>query len=97
MTDNAQLEQLCGGKRICVLALLPHILDSGKDGRNAYIDTLKDVAKLRRRDPFTFGWIEGGSQAALEGALELNFGFPAVVAVRARGVVGGGRGGRARA
>mmetsp|Transcript_5793 Transcript_5793/g.18430 ORF Transcript_5793/g.18430 Transcript_5793/m.18430 type:complete len:429 (+) Transcript_5793:3-1289(+) len=81
LTNNAQMEELCGGKRICVLALLPHILDSGKDGRNSYIDTLKDVAKLRRRDPFTFAWIEGGAQPALEEALELNFGFPAVVAL----------------
>lgn len=44
---------------------------------------LQQVAAQRRRDPFTFVWLEGGSQPTLEKTLRMGFGFPALVAVRA--------------
>lgn len=39
------------GPVICLLAALPHIIDSGKAGRDGYLDTLLDVAKKHRKAP----------------------------------------------
>ena len=80
-TSMAVLQEKCSGaNHICVLAALPHIMDSGKDGRNKYRDLLGAVGKSFRGSPVTFLWFEGTSQPALETAIELSFGFPALVA-----------------
>jgi protein disulfide-isomerase A6 len=61
---------------------LPHISESGAQGRDKYKQTVASVAKAFRSSPaFSFLWFQGTSQPALEGALELTFGFPAVVAL----------------
>jgi protein disulfide-isomerase A6 len=80
-TSMTVLQEKCSGaNHICVLAALPHIMDSGKDGRNKYRDLLGAVGKSFRGSPVTFLWFEGTSQPALESAMELSFGFPALVA-----------------
>lgn len=80
-TSMTVLQDECSGaNHICVLAALPHIMDSGKDGRNKYRDLLGAVGKSFRGSPVTFLWFEGTSQPALEEAMELSFGFPALVA-----------------
>ena len=82
LTSPEVLLETCeGNNRICVLAALPHILDSGADGRNKYRDMLSSVSKKFRGGAFRFLWFEGGSQSDLEESLELTFGFPAVVAL----------------
>jgi len=40
------------GPIICLLAALPHLLDTGKSGREAYLTTLLEVAKKNRKGPF---------------------------------------------
>lgn len=69
-----------GSNHICVLAALPHILDSGASGRNKHRELLAKVSKTFRGGAFSFLWFEGGSQPTLESALELTAGFPAMVA-----------------
>lgn len=82
LTGKDVLEENCQGhNRLCVLAALPHILDSGAAGRNKYRDTLASLAKSFRGSAFQFLWFEGGSQSDLEQALELTFGYPALVAL----------------
>lgn len=76
---DGPLEGVCGD-RICVLAFLPHVLDSGATGRNKYLDTIQAVSKSFRKN-FRFVWLEGGTQAQLEDAFGLTFGYPAVVAL----------------
>jgi protein disulfide-isomerase A6 len=73
-------EQCSGANHICVLAALPHIMDSGAAGRNKYRDLLGTVGKSFRGSPVTFLWFEGSTQPALEEAMDLSFGFPALVA-----------------
>lgn len=81
LTSMDILEESCGGhNHICVLAALPHILDSGADGRNKYRDILAATSKSFRGSSFSFLWFEFGQQPELENALELTFGAPAVVA-----------------
>jgi protein disulfide-isomerase A6 len=71
LTNTTILEEECGGKnRICVLAALPHILDSGADGRNKYKALVFNVSKSFPFSTYRFMWFEGGSQPDLEDALE---------------------------
>ena len=72
--------QVCTDDKVCILAFLPDIYDSGKEGRNAYLETFGGVANKNRR-LFNYMWAAGGSQPALEEQLGLTFGFPAVAAV----------------
>ena len=82
LTSSDVLKDICtGNNRICVISALPHILDSGADGRNNYLEMLSLVAKQSRGGTFQFLWFEGGSQPELEEALELTFGYPAVAAL----------------
>lgn len=74
-------ESSCGGGRICVIAFLPHILDSGKAGREAYVSQLQAIAQKFKAKRFTYLWSEGTAQPELESVLELGFGYPALVAV----------------
>jgi protein disulfide-isomerase A6 len=82
LTSPDVLERGCRDtNRICVLAVLPHILESGAAGRNQYRTLLSSVAKnFRAISSLTFLWLEQGSQEALEQSMELTFGAPALVA-----------------
>ncbi len=55
------LEETCGdgGKNtLCVFVALPHILDSGAEGRNKYRDVMTAASKAVRGMPFEFLWFE---------------------------------------
>jgi protein disulfide-isomerase-like protein len=82
LTNSSIWKDSCsGGGTICVLAVLPHILESGAAGRNKYRDMLSSVAKeFRGGSVFVFLWWEAGAQVSLEQGLELTFGAPALVA-----------------
>eukprot|EP00567_Pseudictyota_dubia_P011984 CAMPEP_0197459156 /NCGR_PEP_ID=MMETSP1175-20131217/50601_1 /TAXON_ID=1003142 /ORGANISM="Triceratium dubium, Strain CCMP147" /LENGTH=447 /DNA_ID=CAMNT_0042993945 /DNA_START=58 /DNA_END=1401 /DNA_ORIENTATION=+ len=82
LTGPDVLKESCDGtNRLCVLVALPHILDSGAEGRNKYRDMIANVAKTFRGTSFNFIWFEGSSQLDLEEKLELTFGYPAVAAL----------------
>lgn len=81
LTGKEVLGEHCSGKRICIVAFLPHILDSTAAGRNAYLETLKKTVKSKGKLGFRFLWTAAGSQPKLEKAMGLEFGFPTVVAL----------------
>ncbi|CAN0229310.1 unnamed protein product [Pylaiella littoralis] len=81
LTGKDIIDEKCGGTKICVIAALPHILDSGKAGREEYIEKVKKAAKKSRNPYLNVIWSEGGAQSALEEATGLTFGYPAVIAV----------------
>lgn len=80
-TDQTTIMDHCAGQSICVIAVIPPLLDSGKLGRNNYILMLEDAAKSARGKPVRFGWLAGGANAEWETKLDLSFGYPAMVAV----------------
>ena len=47
---------------MCLLAFLPHILDSQAKGRLAYLATLQEVAKAFAKRPWGFAWVRGCTQ-----------------------------------
>jgi protein disulfide-isomerase-like protein len=82
VTSQASWDEECGGKRICVVAVLPHIADDNAAKRNDRLNTLLAIAgKVGKRNLFRFVWTEVGAQPALEGALSVGL-TPAVFAVR---------------
>lgn len=60
---------------------MPNIYDSNAKERNDYIESIKTVAKKNRKHPFAFFWLQAGDQLDTERAMNLGFGFPAVVAI----------------
>lgn len=80
ISEQVMKENCEGSNKLCVFVALPHILDSGADGRNKYKEIITAASKAVRGMPFSFLWFEGGSQPDLENTLELTFGFPAVAA-----------------
>ena len=81
LTSAQVMKDTCEGtNKICVFFALPHILESGADGRNKYKDIMASSAKAVRGMSFHFIWFEGSSQPSLEQELELTFGYPAVAA-----------------
>eukprot|EP00882_Tetradesmus_deserticola_P001203 GHRQ01001301.1.p1 GENE.GHRQ01001301.1~~GHRQ01001301.1.p1 ORF type:complete len:457 (+),score=199.58 GHRQ01001301.1:162-1532(+) len=69
--------------QLCFIGFLPNILDSKAAGRNAYIDALKALASDYKDRNWSYLWVEGGKQPALEASLGVGgFGYPALVALK---------------
>merc|ERR1712054_671608 len=85
LINDAEFREHCE-HRTCVLSFLPHILDSTAKGRNAELKTLDAVFKKAKSDghPVGFMWLQGGDQFEIEEKLQLQFGFPAVVAINVK-------------
>ncbi|PFH38095.1 putative protein disulfide isomerase-related protein (provisional) [Besnoitia besnoiti] len=80
LLKEEQFREACGS-RLCVIAFLPHILDSKKEKRNEYLAMLNQVVRASFHMPITFFWSQGGDQFEFEEQLNLAFGYPAVVAI----------------
>ncbi|XP_039757287.1 protein disulfide-isomerase A6 homolog [Pararge aegeria] len=75
----------CSEKPLCVVSVLPHILDCDAACRNNYISVLAVLGDKYKAKMWGWVWSEAGSQPALEEALELGgFGYPAMAVVNAK-------------
>lgn len=89
LTDPMVWEDQCTGdgketqaKQLCIVAFLPHILDSKAKGRNENIKMLQEIALLYKERPFSWFWTEGGAQPSLEESVSVGgYGYPAFVAL----------------
>jgi len=79
---DADFQEHCGA-RTCVLAFLPHILDDQAAGRKANLEIMDKLFKKNKGDgaPVGFMWLQGGDNYEIEEKLQLQFGFPAIVAI----------------
>lgn len=85
ITNTQVWKDNCDEKQICVVSMLPHILDSGADGRNSYLGILKELGEKYKKRMWGWVWAEAGAQAKLEASLEIGgFGYPAMAAVNVR-------------
>ena len=66
---------------VCIIAFLPHIMDTGVEGRQKYKNLLKEIQRKHKSKPLVFLWSQAGDQFELEEKLNLGFGYPAVVAI----------------
>lgn len=75
----------CSEKPLCVVSILPHILDCNAACRNDYISILKRLGDKYKNKMWGWIWAEAGAQPALEDSLELGgFGYPAMAVVNAK-------------
>ncbi|GIX66927.1 protein disulfide-isomerase A6 homolog [Caerostris extrusa] len=83
--NAAELKKACEDHPLCVVSILPHILDCQSACRNDYIDILKKVGNRFRKNQWGWVWAEALAQPQLEEALEIGgFGYPAMAVVNAR-------------
>uniref|UniRef100_A0A348G610 protein disulfide-isomerase n=1 Tax=Odontomachus monticola TaxID=613454 RepID=A0A348G610_ODOMO len=82
ITSEQSLKTACEDKPICVVSVLPDILDCQSDCRNAYLKTLNSLGDKYKKKMWGWVWSEAGAQPHIEEALEIGgFGYPALAAV----------------
>lgn len=82
LTNEAVFEENCKNfEGLCILALLPDVRDSGESKRGQYLKELKEIVAANSRNAISFLWAQGGDHFNLEDKLNLNFGYPALVAL----------------
>uniref|UniRef100_A0A915Q2K7 protein disulfide-isomerase n=1 Tax=Setaria digitata TaxID=48799 RepID=A0A915Q2K7_9BILA len=80
VVDNA-----CKEKQLCIIAVLPHILDCQSSCRNDYLEVLKESANRFKKNIWGWVWAEAGKQTELEEAFGMGgFGYPALAAMSYR-------------
>uniref|UniRef100_G3P4Z2 Protein disulfide-isomerase A6 n=1 Tax=Gasterosteus aculeatus aculeatus TaxID=481459 RepID=G3P4Z2_GASAC len=79
------LQKTCEDSQLCVIAVLPHILDTGAAGRNGYMEVMMRMAEKYKKKMWGWLWTEAGAQMELEASLGIGgFGYPAMAAINAR-------------
>ena len=85
LTSNEVLKENCEKHPLCVVSILPHILDSQSEGRNNYIKILKELGEKYKKKMWGWVWAEGGAHPKLEETLGIGgFGYPAMAVVNVR-------------
>ncbi|KAL7862315.1 hypothetical protein SRHO_G00137560 [Serrasalmus rhombeus] len=78
-------KKTCDDHQLCIVAVLPHILDTGASGRNSYLDVMRMMAEKYKKKMWGWLWTEAGAQMELESSLGIGgFGYPAMAAINAR-------------
>ncbi|KAK2143891.1 hypothetical protein LSH36_804g00025 [Paralvinella palmiformis] len=85
LIDGKVLKTACQERQLCMIAILPHILDCQSNCRNDYLDVLKRMGEKYKKRMWGWVWAEAGSQLDAEEALGIGgFGYPAMAAINAR-------------
>lgn len=80
--DESSFDAACEEKSLCVVSVLPHILDCNAKCRNAYLNILREMGETYKKKMWGWAWAESGSQMGLEESLEFGgFGYPAMALV----------------
>lgn len=85
VTSQDVITQNCQDHQICVVAVLPHILDCQAECRNNYLSILRAMGEKYKKNQWGWVWSEAAAQPALEEALGIGgFGYPAMAALNSR-------------
>lgn len=85
VTSEKIIDEECNKKPLCVVSVLPHILDCQSDCRNDYLKTVHSLAERYKQHMWGWVWSEAGAQMDLETGLEIGgFGYPAMAVVNAK-------------
>ncbi|XP_034941908.1 protein disulfide-isomerase A6 homolog [Chelonus insularis] len=85
LISEASMKEACDDRPLCVISILPHILDCQSKCRNGYLELLKNMAEKYKKKMWGWLWAEAGSQPAVEQALEIGgFGYPALAVVNVK-------------
>lgn len=82
IVDESSFMEACENKPLCIITILPDILDCQSDCRNTYLNIIEKIGEQFKQNFWGWSWAEGGSQPHLEDALNIGgFGYPALVAM----------------
>ncbi|GLV37609.1 calcium-binding protein 1 [Carabus blaptoides fortunei] len=82
IVDENSFKNACDQKPLCVVSVLPHILDCQSECRNDYLTILKTMTEKFKKKMWGWTWFEAGSQNDLESALDIGgFGYPAMAVI----------------
>lgn len=85
LVEQKQLDEACDGKQLCIISVLPNILDCQSKCRNAYLDTLRLMGEKYKKQQWSWLWTDAMKQPDIENALSIGgFGYPAMAAVNSR-------------
>jgi len=85
IVSAGSMKEGCEDHPLCVIAILPHILDCQSACRNEYIEMLAKLGDKYKKKQWGWLWAEAGSQESVEQSLELGgFGYPALTVVNAK-------------
>uniref|UniRef100_A0A915C0J1 Protein disulfide-isomerase A6 homolog n=1 Tax=Parascaris univalens TaxID=6257 RepID=A0A915C0J1_PARUN len=84
-TSQPIVEEACKEKQLCIVSVLPDILDCQSKCRNDYLAVLKELGEKFKKNMWGWIWTEAGKQPELEEAFGMGgFGYPAMAAVNYR-------------
>lgn len=85
LTSAAALKEACEDHPLCVISILPHILDCQSACRNEYTSILSKVGERFKKNRWSWIWAEAMQQPQLEDSLGIGgFGYPAMAVVNVR-------------
>ncbi|XP_030830286.1 protein disulfide-isomerase A6 homolog [Strongylocentrotus purpuratus] len=85
LIEQKVLTDSCDVKPLCIISVLPHILDSGAVGRKQYLQILKGMGEKYKKKDWGWVWTSAGEHSKLEESLGIGgFGYPAMAAVNTR-------------
>jgi len=85
ITSRDVFKDQCEQKPLCVVAVLPHILDCQSECRNNYIKMLTELGEKFKKKMWGWVWSEAGEQPDLEYAVDIGgFGYPAMAVINAK-------------
>lgn len=86
LVDENAFHKCAESGKLCLLVILPDILDSGAKGRNDQLRLIKKIAKENKENPaFRYAWSYAGAQPHIEQAFDLGgSGYPAIAAISSK-------------
>ncbi|XP_055549459.1 protein disulfide-isomerase A6 homolog [Wyeomyia smithii] len=82
LTSEKVSKETCQEKPLCVVSVLPHILDCDAACRNNYLAILAKMGDKYKNKHWGWLWSEGGAQPEVEATLDIGgFGYPAMAVV----------------
>lgn len=85
LTSEELAKDTCLEKPLCVISVLPHILDCDAACRNKYLAILAKMGEKYKKKQWGWLWSEGGAQPEIESTLDIGgFGYPAMAVVNVK-------------
>ncbi|XP_041043352.1 protein disulfide-isomerase A6-like [Carcharodon carcharias] len=85
MVNEEVLKTTCDHQLLCIIAVLPHIPDTGSNGRSDYLSLLMKMTDKYKKKKWGWLWTEAGAQPKLENALGIgDLMYPTIMAIDAR-------------
>ncbi|XP_029707810.2 protein disulfide-isomerase A6 homolog [Aedes albopictus] len=85
LTSEEVTKKTCEEKPLCVVSVLPHILDCDAACRNNYLTILAKMGEKYKKKQWGWLWSEGGAQPEIESTLDIGgFGYPAMAVVNVK-------------